>query len=66
MRVYEMIQLLATVCRYGAHERVFIRVGNKNIPMRAGGIDAFIGSEKNGDRERILVLVPEGNDYYGE
>lgn len=63
MNVINMIKLLAEVCNHGANRKIYLRVKNKNIPL-GHCIDDFIDHNSK-EKERILVLVPEGDEYYG-
>jgi len=63
MIILEFIKLLAEVCRYNAVGEIYIRSNGKNIPY-GHTIDHFIGRGKK--RKRVIVIVPQGEDYYGE
>jgi hypothetical protein len=64
MKVWELIQRLATICSYGGSNRaLYMRVNGKIIPV-SKGIDHFIAVGSNLDR--VLVLTAEGDDWVGE
>lgn len=63
MTAVDLIQTLANACRYKGDAKVYLRMGDKTIPLHHC-IDDRI--DINGTRERIITLCPEGSDYYGE
>lgn len=63
MSVIELIQLLAGVCRYNANGSVYVRVNGKTVPL-GHCIDDFV--DEDGERKRVVTIVPQGDDYYGE
>jgi hypothetical protein len=64
VKVWHLIQRLATICSYGgANRRLFLRVNGKNVPVKAG-IDHYVAV--GADLEQVLVLTAEGDDWVGE
>jgi hypothetical protein len=63
MIIIDLIKILAEVCRYNANGKIYIHINGKTIPMHHC-IDDFIDIDNT--RERVITLVPEGDDYYGK
>ena len=63
MIIIDLIKVLAEVCRYNANGVIYIRVNDKTIPLHHC-IDDFI--DVKGTKQRIITLVPEGDEYYGK
>lgn len=63
MTITYLIKILADVCRYNANADIYIRVNGKTVPLHHC-VDDFVGRGKN--KKRVVTLVPEGDDYFGE
>jgi hypothetical protein len=61
MTTTDLIKILANACSYNATGKIFMRVNGKTVPLHHC-IDDFIGE----NLERVITLVPEGEDYYGK
>lgn len=60
MKVYELIKMLATICRYGASSDVYLRIGNKNIKLHRA-VDA-----RQNDEHTLVLVAENDREYYGE
>jgi hypothetical protein len=62
MTVAQLIQVLASVCRYNANGQVCLHIDGKIIPLHHCVSDFL---DEGDERKRITTLVAEGDEYYG-
>ena len=61
MKIYELIKVLANVCRYNANGEVYIYVNGQKLPLQHC-LDQFIDR----DPDKRVILLTADPEYYGE